>query len=195
MKKRTNLFYGWYIVGASVGLNAYLSSAFFQGFQVFFLPMINEFGWTRALTSVAFSLRQLESGVLAPVVGFLVDRFGGRRVILVGVLISGAGMVLLSLITSLWMFYATFALISVGMSGASHGITWSTVVANWFRRQRGRAMGLTVLGPVVGAPAILLVVLLEQAVGWRWAILGLGIGIWIVGIPLALVARSAEQAN
>lgn len=58
MRKR--VFYGWYIVAGSVAMNFYLSVVFFQGFQVFFLPILNEFGWTRALTSGAFSLRQLE---------------------------------------------------------------------------------------------------------------------------------------
>ena len=74
--KRSRVFYGWYIVGASVALNFYLSLAFFNGFQVFFLPILREFKWTRALTSGAFSLRQVETGLLAPAIGFLVDRWG-----------------------------------------------------------------------------------------------------------------------
>ena len=188
--KKPRIFYGWYIVIASVLSNAYLSTAFFQGFSVFFLPIVNEFGWTRAQTSVAFSLRQLEIGILAPLMGFLVDRLGGRKVIIICMVISGFGLVLMSRINSLWTFYATFALISVGVSGASHGISWPTVVAAWFNRLRGRALGFTFLGPVVGAPAIILVVLLEQAVGWRLSVLYLGIGIWLVGIPLGVLARS-----
>ena len=188
--KKPRIFYGWYIVIASVLSNAYLSTAFFQGFSVFFLPIVNEFGWTRAQTSVAFSLRQLEIGILAPLMGFLVDRLGGRKVIIICMVISGFGLVLMSRINSLWSFYVTFALISVGVSGASHGISWPTVVAAWFNRLRGRALGFTFLGPVVGAPAIILVVLLEQAVGWRLSVLYLGIGIWLIGIPLGALARS-----
>ena len=122
--------------------------------------------------------------------GFLVDRLGGRKVIIICMVISGFGLVLMSRINSLWSFYVTFALISVGVSGASHGISWPTVVAAWFNRLRGRALGFTFLGPVVGAPAIILVVLLEQAVGWRLSVLYLGIGIWLIGIPLGALARS-----
>src|SRR5687767_4181828 len=106
-QKRPRIFFGWYIVAASVAMNFYLSIAFFQGFQVFFLPILNEFGWSRTLMSGAFSLRQLESGALAPLVGFLVDRWGPRVIIISGVIIGGAGMIWLSLINSAWMFYAS----------------------------------------------------------------------------------------
>ena len=91
----SRIFYGWYIVAASVGLNFYLTVVFGLGFNVLFLPILREFGWSRALTSGAFSLRAVEAGLLAPVVGFLVDRWGPRIVILLGVIFGGAGMVML----------------------------------------------------------------------------------------------------
>ena len=80
--RRPWLFYGWYIVAASVLLNSYLSLAVWQGFTVFFLPILNDYGVSRTLLSGAFSLRQLESGFLSPVVGYLVDVVGPRKVIL-----------------------------------------------------------------------------------------------------------------
>lgn len=184
------IFYGWYIVAASVAINFYLSIVFFQGFQVFFLPILQEFGWTRALTSGAFSLRQLESGLLAPIMGFMVDRWGPRIVILIGVILGGAGMILLSYINSLWSFYLAFLLASLGVSGASHGVSWAVAVANWFSRLQGRALGIAMLGPVIGGPFVVLVAVMDEILGWRTALFILGIGLWIVGIPLALVARS-----
>ncbi|MSQ14827.1 MAG: MFS transporter [Dehalococcoidia bacterium] len=192
-QRRPRIFYGWYIVAASVAMNFYLSLAFFQGFQIFFLPILTEFGWSRTVMSGAFSLRQLESGALAPLIGFLVDRWGPRTIITTGVLIGGAGMVMLSLINSVWMFYAAFLIISFGASGASHGITWPIVVSNWFRRLRGRALGISYLGPVVGGPFIVLVAYLEAALGWRMSVLLLGIGAWFVGVPLAMVARTRPE--
>ncbi|MBI2877295.1 MAG: MFS transporter [Candidatus Tectomicrobia bacterium] len=191
--EKGGLFYGWYIVGAGVALNAYLSAAFFQGFQVFFLPILNEFHWTRTQVSAAISLRQVENGILSPVMGFVVDRLGGRQVIMASVIISGLGMVMLSLIDSLWTFYAAFMIISVGMSGASHSVSWASVVANWFKRKRGRAMGLAFFGPVIGTPAIYFVVKMEQGMGWRTSIFLLGLGILVVGIPLALIVRSRPE--
>ena len=98
------IFYGWYIVAASVGVNFYLTMAFGLGFNVFFLPITREFGWSRALTSGAFSLRAAESGLLVPVIGFLVDKWGARVIIFWGVVIAGIGMVMLGYINSIVSF-------------------------------------------------------------------------------------------
>jgi MFS family permease len=189
----TKIFYGWYIVAASIGLNFYLTLAFGLGFNVFFLPILQEFGWSRALTSGAFSLRAVESGLLAPVVGVLVDRWGPRVVILLGVIIGGAGMIMLGFIDSLFTFYIAFLIASFGMSGATHGVSWVAAVANWFRRTRGRALGIAMLGPVLGGPSLVIIAVLEGMIGWRIATIVLGIGLWIVGIPLAMVARARPE--
>lgn len=191
MKRK--IFYGWYIVAASVALNFYLSVVFFQGFQVFFLPILNEFGWTRALTSGAFSLRQLESGLLAPGIGFLVDRWGPRIVILLGVILGGVGMIMLGYVNSVWSFYVAFLIASLGVSGASHGVSWSVAVAQWFQRLRGLALGIAMLGPVLGGPFVVVIAVLEEIIGWRVAIILLGVGLIIVGTPLALIARSRPE--
>ncbi len=187
------IFYGWYIVAACVAMNFYLSLVFFQGFQAFFLPISKEFHWDRATTSGAFSLRQLESGFLAPLVGFTVDRWGARTIILWSVVVCGAGMVLLSFITNLWMFYGAFLVISLGTSGASHGISWPVAIVKWFQRLRGRALGLAYMGPVVSGPFIVTMALLESAMGWRDAVRLLGLGVFLIGIPLALVVRSEPR--
>ena len=191
--QRPRVFYGWYIVAAAIATNFYLSLSFFQGFQAFFLPILNEFGWSRTFLSGAYALRQLESGIASPVVGVLVDRIGPRRLIGMGVVITGAGMIMLGFTNSEWMYYVGFMLTSIGTSAASHGITWPTVVSNWFRRLRGRAMGLTVIGPVLGGPLLFLVVMLEQALGWRMALVALGVGVWVVCIPLTLVIRTRPE--
>jgi MFS family permease len=189
----SKVFYGWYIVAASVGMNFYLTMAFGLGFNVFFLPILREFGWTRALTSGAFSLRAVESGLLAPIIGFLVDRWGPRVVILWGVILGGAGMIMLGFINSLFTFYAAFLLASLGMTGAGHGVSWVAAVAHWFHRMRGRALGIAMLGPVIGGPFVVVVALLEGLIGWRTATISLGVGMWIVGIPLALIARPRPE--
>jgi MFS family permease len=186
-------FYGWFIVAASVAMNCYLSIAFFQGFQVFFLPMVKEFGWSRAATSGAFSLRQLENGILAPLTGLLVQRWGARKVIFAGVLVGGIGLMTIGTINSLLAFYITFTIASVGVSGPSHGVSWPVVVSNWFRRLRGRALGLATMGPVLGGPFVVVAAVLNEWLGWRWAIVSLGLGLLIVGLPLSLVARSHPE--
>lgn len=187
------IFYGWYIVAASVTMNFYLSLVFFQGFQAFFLPISEEFHWDRATTSGAFSLRQLESGIVVPLLGFTVDRLGPRTVILCSVLVTGAGMVLMSYITNLWMFYGAFMVISLGASGASHAISWPVAIVNWFQRLRGLALGLACMGPVVSGPFVVTMAMLENAVGWRDAVRLLGLGVWLIGVPLALMVRSEPR--
>ena len=193
MVMMNKVFYGWYIVAASVGLNFYLTVVFGLGFNVFFLPILHEFGWTRALTSGAFSLRAVESGLVAPVIGFLVDRWGPRIVILLGVILGGAGMVMLGYVNSLLTFYVAFLIASLGVTGSGHGVSWVVAVANWFQRMRGRALGIAMLGPVVGGPFVVVVAVLEGMIGWRIATIILGVGLWIVGIPLAMVARSRPE--
>lgn len=190
---QSRIFFGWYLVAACVAINTYLSTAYFQGFQVFFLPIEREFGWTRTQMSGAFALRQLETGVMAPLLGIMVDKWGPRKMILLGVVVAGGGMMLLSQITNIVQFYLVFLLISLGVSGPSHGISWPSLLVNWFRRKRGRALGLAVMGPVVGAPLIPLVQVLNDGVGWRTAVFLLGVGVLLIGIPIGLMARERPE--
>jgi len=143
--------------------------------------------------SGAFSIRQLESGFLSPMVGYFVDRAGPRRVILLGVCIAGLGLILTGLSPTIWWFYLAFVLMSAGVSGASHGISWAVMVARWFTRQRGRATSLTFMGGALGAPGVILVAQLVTRIGWRTTVIGMGFGLWLVGIPLSFVARSRPQ--
>ena len=71
VKKRRRIFFGWYLVAASVAANTIFSAAYFQGFGVLILPIERAFGWDRWVISAAMSLRQLESGIVSPAVGFL----------------------------------------------------------------------------------------------------------------------------
>lgn len=174
-------------------LNSYLAFAIWQGFTVFFLHILRDFGVSRTLLSGAFSLRQIESGFLSPLVGLLVDRSGPRKVILGGVIIAGFGLILTGLAPNIWWFYLAFLLMSGGLSGASHGVSWAVMVARWFNRQRGKATSLTFMGGAIGGPGVILVAKLVEAIGWRSSTLVLGIGLWVIGIPLSFVARSRPQ--
>jgi MFS family permease len=187
------VFYGWYIVGASILLNSYLAFAIWQGFATFFLPILRDFGVSRTVLSGAFSLRQLESGFLSPLVGYLVDRIGPRKVILAGVVLAGSGLILTGLSPNIWWFYLAFVIMSAGVGGASHGVSWSVMVARWFSRQRGRATSFAFMGGAIGGPGVILVAKLVEAIGWRPSAILLGLGLLIVGIPLSFVARSRPQ--
>ena len=68
------IFYGWWVVLACFLITLYRSGALSYGFTAFFEPIVEEFGWSYTQVSIAFSLRGLEMGILAPIMGFLVDR-------------------------------------------------------------------------------------------------------------------------
>ena len=186
------VFYGWYIVAAGMGIHLWMSIAWVYGMQVFFAPIIQTFGWSRAAVSGAFSLQRLEGSVASPIEGFLVDRFGPRKLVLAGALLAGIGLITLSFLQAIWMFYASVLVVSLGMS-ACVGIprNWATV--QWFRRLRGRALGIGSSGAVVSGPLLFIVVWLVETVGWRRAFLVLGVVTWCICLPLALVFRSRPQ--
>ena len=189
----SRVFFGWWIVLATVGINFFFSIGYYQGFQAFFLPIEREFGWTRTEMAGAFALRQLEGGFMSPIIGVLCDRFGPRKVIAVSVVLGGLGIMATGFVDSLWTFYLAFAIAAAGGSGAGHSISWAIVIANWFRRLRGRAMGLAFLGPVFGGPCTILVVLLEESLGWRNASILLGIVVIVTCLPLAMLARLTPE--
>jgi MFS family permease len=181
--KRQPIFFGWYMVAASVVANTIFSAAYFQGFGVLILPIERTFGWDRWVISAAMSLRQLESGIVSPAVGFLLDRFSARKLIFWSAVISGTGFIGLGFTSGIVMFFLWFVIISLGASGVSHAVTWPVIISRWFRRNRGLATGLAVTGPIFGSPIVILNTQIEEAYGWRIVLFGYGILI-LVGITL-----------
>ena len=181
--KKGRIFFGWYMVAASVVANTIFSAAYFQGFGVLILPIERTFGWDRWVISAAMSLRQLESGIVSPAVGFLLDRFSARKLIFWSAVISGLGFIGLGFTSGIVMFFLCFVVISLGASGVSHAVTWPVIISRWFRRNRGLATGLAVTGPIFGSPIVILNTQIEEAYGWRVVLFGYGILI-LVGITL-----------
>src|SRR5215475_587542 len=174
-KQRRRIFFGWYMVAASVVTNTIFSAAYFQGLGVLIIPIERTFGWDRWVLSAALSLRQLESGIVSPAVGFLLDRFSARKLIFWSALISGAGFIGLGFTAGIVTFFLFFVVISLGASGVSHAVTWPVIISRWFRRNRGLAMGLAVTGPIFGSPIVILNAQIEEAHGWRVVLIGYGI--------------------
>ena len=152
---RRGIFFGWYLVAASVLANTIFSAAFFQGFGVLIIPIERTFGWDRWVISSAMSLRQLQSGVVSPTVGLLLDRFSARKLIFWSAVISGAGFIGLGFANGLLTFFLFFVVICLGAAGVSHAVTWPVIISRWFRRNRGLAIGLAVMGPIFGTPLVI----------------------------------------
>lgn len=192
VKRIPKIFYGWWIAIASSTMTTYYGGVVYYGFTAFFTPIVNEFGWTRAATSFAFSLQRLEGGIVAPIVGYLIDKLGPRKLNLFAVTVGGLGLLLLSQINSLLTFYAAFLIISVGQSAGFYTVG-ATTVANWFVRNRGKAMGFLTGGVCLAGTLVPVLVWLIHSYGWRWALVIAGLGMWVIGIPLSLVLRHRPE--
>ncbi len=187
-----NLYYGWRIVIACFVINLYVGGIIFFSFTAFFEPIQREFGWSYTQISLASSLRGLEMGIFAPIVGFLVDRFGSRRLLLGGTIIIGIGLVVLSFTQSLLMFYLCFLLIALGAGGCTSVVTM-TAVATWFKKNVGLALGVMASGFGAGGLIVPLIVFMIDESGWRITLVILGVGMWLLGIPLSLIVRDRPE--
>jgi len=186
--RRRKIFYGWWIVVASAILNFLVGGTFFYGFTTFFNPIRNTFGWTAAVTSIAFVFQRLEMGILGPIAGFLVDRVGTRKLMIPGWIIAGLGLLWMSRINSLWEFYGAFVVIAMGTSFGVFVVV-NTAVANWFSRKRSRAMTFMYVGFGASGALVPLVALLISQYGWRTSLVIVGVAFWVIGIPLASLVR------
>ena len=138
---RGTLHYAWVVLGALLVV-ILLGSGLRAMFGVFIRPMEATFGWDRADLSGAAALSLLLLGAAAPLVGWLADRWGGRRVILASVIVLGVGTLLTAQVTALWHVYLTAGvLMAVGSGGVSLS-TAASIATRWFEGRRGLVMGL-----------------------------------------------------
>ncbi|MFC1926210.1 MFS transporter [Chloroflexota bacterium] len=191
-KTRPRIFYGWWIVIAGGLLSLFSNGIVNNGFTALFTPIVAHFGWSYAAVSLAFSFRAAEVGITAPLVGIIADKVGPRKVAFTGVFISGWALIWLSRVESLTMFYLAFVLLSVGLSGCA-GYIQMIAVANWFRRKVGTATGVLTVGQGAGGFLVPAVVLLVALYDWQATLIILGIGMWVICLPLSLVIRHKPE--
>ena len=158
-----------------------------NAFGVFIIPMEEEFGWNRFTISLAAGLGGLVNGVVQPFAGRIFDQTGGRKVILVSLILVGLATMLLSLTFHILFLVFMFGFVaSIAISGSSITNT-AALVARWFRRKRATAMAVNATGLSLGG--LIMVPLawsLIDATNWRiaWAVLGLVV---LVALPLAFM--------
>jgi len=186
------VYYGWWVVLACFLISLYVGAVVFFGLTAFISPLNKEFGWSFTQISFAASLRGLEMGLFAPVVGFLVDRFGSRKLLGAGTAIIGLGLLCLSLTRTLSMFYASFLLLAFGAGGCTSVVSM-TAVANWFQKKVGIALGIMASGFGASGLLVPIIVALINRYDWRVTLIILGLGMWAVGIPLSLVVRNKPE--
>lgn len=191
-KKQPRVFYGWKIVGTSVVALAVIGGSTFQGLGIFFVALERQFGWSRAVLSGAFSLSRAEGALLGPVEGILTDRLGSRRMIFIGMVLLGAGFVLLSLVQNAGVFYVAFLVMFIG-AGLGGWLPLMTAINQWFARNRSKAMAIGMTGFNVGGLLVPGLAWLIATFGWRKTALGLAFLVWALAIPLSLMVRNRPE--
>lgn len=186
MDKKTNhLFYGWYI--AFVGATAYaLGYGSRFSFSVIFPSLLEEFNWSRDLTATMFSVHLLIYGIAAPITGFLVDRTGPRKTMVLGTVLLSLGLVLSRWGNQLWYFWITFGVISGAGLCMVGAVPFTTVLRNWFEKKRGLAFSLLFLGSGGAFGCYPAVAWLIDTTGWRNTYLIEGLVVGAVMIPLII---------
>lgn len=180
------LFYGWVIVGASiVGLATGWATIGIFSFGAFIKPLELEFGWQRGEISLALGVINLTGIAMAPILGFLVDKHGVRKILLPSSLMLGlltASLFFLS--SNLWHFYLIWFLVAV-LGCAATPLSYSKVIVKWFDRKRGIALGLGLAGVGLGAALMPpFAQALISSYGWRVAYFGLGALVVFIGFPI-----------
>jgi len=191
--RRLPFYYGWLVVAVvfvtmAVGVNARTA------FSLLFPPILDEFGWDRAVIAGAFSFGFLVSAILSPLLGRMMDSHGPRPVSLLGVVATAAGLLLATQASQPWHIYATLGVL-VGAGSVCLGYSCQALfLPAWFVRRRGLAMSIAFSG--VGVGSILLLPLLQQAIersGWRAACTALGLFALVVLTPLVLLLRRRPE--
>jgi MFS family permease len=191
----SRVFYGWRMVGL-VSLIRVVGGGLHQfGFTVFFLPISQDLGLSRAATSLAFSLSRAQGAIEAPLVGHLIDRYGPRPIIVTAVFLAGVGYILLSWVNS----YASFLTVYLGVICLAFvaGFVHSPLVVanNWFIRQRARAMTvISAAVPVGGALISPLLAVGVASIGWRWAAFASGCIFLTVCLPLSFQLKRSPES-
>lgn len=194
--KRHAFFYGWYIVGVGFLANVASSFALASTMSIFLKPLTSDLGVSRGVFSLLRSGEGIIAACIAPLIGTLVDRYGGRWLMVIGTAIVAVGYFLLTYVESFAQFvWIRLTLVTLGDSMMGYMVV-NVIIAQWFTRYRGRALAISSMGvgfakvcmPVVAASLIVWL-------GWRqtWFAFGL-ITLGLLVVPALLIIRRTPEA-
>src|SRR5918999_960663 len=196
--RNPKFFYGWTIV--AVGFLSHVACAFHMSstLSVFLKPLTEDLAVSRGLFSLLRSGEILIGAAMAPLVGPLVDRYGGRWLMAGGALIVGLGFVLLGQVTSFWQFLALrWSFITIGGVFMCHMVV-SVTISRWFVRRRGRAIAIASLGQglsKVFIPVVTATLFVWFGWRWTWSIFGIVTLVLVVIPALIFMQRSPEDMS
>lgn len=160
------IYRGWIVVIAVMITLAIASGGRFL-FGIVLKPVSEEFGWGRAELALAVTISVIALSILQPIIGYLVDRFGSRRILIAGVITTSLAMVPMTMATSLWQIYLFYGLLAAFGFAATSPVNTTALVNGWFEKRRGLALSMATSGAAYGQ---LLVVPIATAImlGWGW---------------------------
>jgi MFS family permease len=166
------------------------------GLPFFYDHMVQEFGWSRAQVTSGNALSKLLVGPLFGfIAGWIIDRFGPRRMMMSGILMAGIALIGLSMMTSLWMFYFFYLFNALGYV-CGGPLPNQVLLSRWFDKNRGKAMGFAYLGIGVGGAVVpLLAYWLTARMGWHNALFALGVLIILVAMPMAYFVKEPKGSH
>ena len=182
-------------MAASCFMMFFASGIFFRGFSVFFVPLRDSLQLTNFQTSLVFSVSRAEGGLEGPAAGYLIDKFGNRLLAILGIILTGIGYLLFSLVHD----FLTFALVYLGLISLGASVSFQHAIFAglnmWFIRHRALALSTlassAALGGVVLIPALTLVI---TRVGWEWAAFGSGVAFLAVVLPFTILIKSSPES-
>jgi MFS family permease len=191
---RIPLFYGWWMVWLGGFLSSLNKTAVNKGFPVFVAPVRDGFGASNAAVSLIFSLARAESGPTGPIAGWFIDRFGPRRALFVGALMSGGGFLALGYTTSLWAFGVLYLLVVTAGANLGFSYALSTLMNNWFYRRKALAMSAFQAVDSL-LPAVLVGVVALAIATWSWQTTAkiMGLVLLLVILPLSVFIKDAPE--
>ncbi len=190
-------YYGWWLVPLTGFTHIITSVPLFHSMGMWFVALDSAFGWNRTQLSLAFAFTRIEGGILGPVEGWLVDRIGTRRMVLIGLTIMGVGFIFMSQVRELWMFYLSFLIMALGQ-GLGGWLPLNAMLNNWFNRNRAKAMGWSAsvarLGALALIPTIAWAVDPEaDNLGWRMTAMIIGLTAIALAFPISRGIRNRPE--
>lgn len=188
-----SIFRGWWVVSGAMIAQGLQSALFFGAFGIYAPFWMAEFGWSRTTISLIHSLQRTESGLLGPINGWLISRFGPNRMIMVGMALMGLSMIALGFTTGFGTFLAAFLVMAIGASFAGI-LSMMTILVNWFERRRATAMALAGLGMSIGSLTAPVLASLLVTYGWRGVTIGSGILFLVLMVPLGRILINEPES-
>jgi MFS family permease len=180
------------MVGAGCGLQFLQAGLLHHAFGGYLAVLQDDRGWNKTELSGAAALQQMETAIIGPLIGWIMDRFGPQGVIRLGVLVMGGGFMLLSQIETLLEFYGAFIVIALGSSMCGF-FPINVALINWFERWRARALSSLTLGLALGGLFVPAVGWSLVEFGWRTTAFASGMFALVVGLPLSMVMRRRPE--